>query len=217
MKVLMKYWPVLIALILASIILVFVYDGVTPNLSWKEDSMGILAGLFTRLLISAALIDQFIAVFFPEETESKIRREIIQSALTEGRNKVQTCLVEIIRMETAAKRDEDYIKKIKNDLEDYDSNNVKLKGELLSINRDRSRKVRMYAFGISLFVAVAGLKVFSELIDIPVFEPGKIGENINFYIIYYLDMIFTAALLSGGVDGINHFFRSIRSQISNKS
>ena len=212
MKVFKDYWWLLLTFISITLFFIIGYKGDLPELNWKTgNTSDLLGGVFAKLLIVGALLDQVIAVFFPLDSTAKEQRMQAQNALSLVKDQEKFIQREILNRElnslntpsaTAA------IQRLNLKLSGFDNTKQIAKNKIATIDAKRSFQVRMIAFAAGLILAMTGITILSDFIDMTII-------NFNHKILSYMDVIFTAAVLSGGTAGINALLKVIKDSWSN--
>ena len=202
MKVLKDYWWLLI--IFTAVTLVFIInEGNLPVLASNTDEkpLDILSKVATKLIIVGALLDQFIAVFFSQEEKDKVQRVQSQNALSIVRAEESLVHKEILGQNlqgTSAN-----IQNLTARLNNFNNTKRVAQDKITEIDARRSSYVRKIAFAAGLIIAMTGITVLRDF-----FEVGDSG--LNYKILAYIDVVFTAAILSGGTSGINQLIQVIK-------
>lgn len=208
MKVLKNYWWLLLVLITVTLIFIINYKGIVEPLEWTGKPVEVLGKLAVKLIVVGALLDQFIAVFFPESEDVKMQRIQADAVLSNGREKKRILRREIIQERLNLRDDmkSEGFRALHLELDNAEQSIRNAEEILTEIYSNRIGFVRMVAFAFSLVLAVAGITVLTDFIAMP--APAEAG--LNYKIVSYLDIILTAALLSGGTSGINQFFKVVK-------
>jgi len=206
MKILRNHWWLFLTIIIVTLIFIISYKGNLVKLTWVKDPFETLGQLVVKLIVVGALLDQLISVFFPENSENQLKRKTLETILkTNKANKSfyenellreRLILTEVSEVELPSK--------IKNAQEMVNE----VEAEISTLNANRTGYVRRVAFAFGLVLAITGITVLTDFItNIPSIESNL---NFNHKLIYYLDIILTAALISGGTSGIEKFFRILK-------
>lgn len=209
MKVLKEYWWLLIIFLATTAVFILGYKGVMPELEWTDKPLDILGGLFAKLLIVGALLDQFIALFFPQEPASVQQRQAAIINLTHIKEKQEVVKKEIFDAKLNFDKENhlmDDLNKLNSRLSKYISNKEIVANEIEEIDSKRSKRVRMIAFGAGLILAITGITTLTDFIIMP----NDSAMLLNHKILSYYDIIFTAAILSGGTSGIHQLFKVVK-------
>nr|WP_299382254.1 hypothetical protein [Allomuricauda sp.] len=210
MEILKKYWWLFLVFIIVTLVFVIKYEGVLEPLVWTDKPFEVLGQLAVKLIVVGALLDQLIAVFFPESEETQTVRTGAETTLRVNREKRNGIRKEILSERLRNNADHaryDTFGTLNRDLSDTDESIRSAQEVLQEINANRMGFVRVVAFAFSLVLAIAGVTVLTDFIEM---HNGKGVVELNHKIMYYLDIILTAALLSGGTSGINQFFKVVR-------
>ncbi len=197
-----------IILTLITLLFVFKFNGSIPELKWESDLGSIFTRLAGQFILTAALLDQFIALSFPENEDTIIIKNKLKSKIKINNNLLKDCIGKIIITKTEKTNSSELTELIneRNAIEE------KLKitdDELSKIDNERSLRVRRIAFGFGLILSVSGITFLSQFFTIPK------GPSLNLQIIMYADMIFSAALLSGGTSGVAKFLDYLKGRLKN--
>ncbi|NMH88236.1 hypothetical protein [Flavivirga algicola] len=207
MKVFIKYWWLLLLLLIVTLIFFMKFNEITPGTEWRNEPEKILAGMAAGLIVVGTLLDQFIAVFFRENEETQIKRRIVESRLYAYQEKRRMRRKDILR-EELNNRDgnrSETINRLEIESNALEASIIKEKEQISNLNTERTTYIQMVAFGIGLVLATAGIRTLTPFIVIPDEATG-----LNFKLLFFCDILFTAALLSGGTAGIHQFLDIIR-------
>lgn len=196
-------------LVVVTLIFIINYKGNLDKFEWVEDPFETLGQLAVKLFVVGALLDQLISVFFPESAEDQSNRRHLEHALKINRTKQRVLRDEMLRDRLTNK--ENIRVNLMEQMNETEMSVSQAETDMADLNTKRTAYVRRVAFAIGLVLAITGITVLTDFItNIP-------EDNIEFNdsLIYYLDIILTAALLSGGTSGINQFFRVLRDSWKN--
>lgn len=206
-----------ILLITSGILFGFNKGKIPWAVEWIKNPGSIIVSLSFGLFLSAALLDQFIALFFKEDEHTEQIRKESQAALKEGRSVHKQLLVQKAqanreKMAAPESTQAQATYSAANDAEVQQRKNLEAaQVQLAEIKEDRRKSIRYIAFLVGLILAISGVRVLTNFIDYS-------GENSGLiewqqWSLTICDIIFTASLLSGGTSGVNRFFDLIRSQL----
>lgn len=208
----------LLIVILAVIVVViynqlYIVGGYSWGVNWVDDPMGKLGAVSGGIILTSALLDQFIEFFFMkkkgQERADLVRKikerervlELLKAKIIDPK-KLFEAIGEDNKNDNAPKEDE--TAKFNKVLEDK-------RTELSKLDQERTKEVRNWAFGFGLLLTLAGIRVLTPLIELPIDENLKPDYECygNLWIIIVADILFTAALLSGGASFVSKFFTRI--------
>ncbi len=202
MKILKNYWWLLLVFVAITLVFIISYEGKIPTLeSQNEKPLDILGRIFTKLIIVGALLDQFIAVFFPQDETDKEQRIQAQNALSITKEEEKLIHKEILsqRLQGSSAT----FQNLNTRLSTFQSNKQVAENTIAEIDTRRSSYVRKIAFAFGLIIAMTGITILSDFFNMT-------DNNVNHKILSYIDIIFTAAVLSGGTSGINQLIQIIK-------
>ncbi|MBG6129519.1 hypothetical protein IWQ47_001178 [Aquimarina sp. EL_43] len=207
-SVLKKYWWVLLMLVVVILIFFLNYDeNHIKDFEWKNNPEKILGELAVGLLLVGALLDQFITVFFAENNDSQEIRKETETTLSFFRERRRIIrrdiLQEQLTADTGARAAN--ITRLNSELANSEGSIKRAEEIMTTVNSERTTYVRMVAFSIGLILAVTGIKTLTPFISM-----SSIESNISTKLLYFCDLLFTAALLSGGTTGISQFLKVIK-------
>ncbi|MBA6154758.1 hypothetical protein [Gelidibacter maritimus] len=207
MKVFKAYWWLLLILIVVTIVFILGYKGVMPELLWTDKPLDVLGGLFAKLLIVGALLDQFIALFFPPEPSTVELRQAAEIRMTHLKEEQEMVKKQLFYAKLNKEQDPTIdLMKINSNLSESIKSKEVAANEIERIDGERSKRVRMIAFGVGLILAITGITTLTDFIIMP--EDSNM--LLNHKILSYYDIIFTAAILSGGTSGIHQLSKVVR-------
>ncbi|WP_222984207.1 hypothetical protein [Flagellimonas meishanensis] len=206
MRILRDYWWLLLTLAVITLLFIIRFEWFEVALTFVDDPYVAIGKVVLKLVIVGALLDQLIAVFFPEKKETQEERVRAESALTISREKRRILRDEILKERMANGQNYVNVDLFDDDprLLPYENSIVDATNAINKMNAERVGFIRVVAFTISLVLAASGITVIRE------FLVGANPEDFNVKLIFYLDIILTAALISGGTSGINQFFKVIK-------
>ena len=212
MEKLKQNWWLMVtgAIVLVVFIIYYVSGDHNWGLAWTEKPWEILLKLVVGLTITAALIDQLISVFLPDppELKDKISNARLEASITkENYNRlkedVRTLererIVNPVAAADSTTRDQKKLE-LQATLGTLKANQEQVK----EANQQRHGRIRRIAFAISLVVALGGIQVLTPLLDLGTAPP------ISKYLIWFCDLVLTAALLSGGTSGVRMFVDTLK-------
>lgn len=206
MKILRNHWWLFLTIIIITLIFIISYKGNLEKLTWVKDPFETLGQLVVKLIVVGALLDQLISVFFPENSDNQIKRKTLETILKINKTDKSAYENELLRERLILTEASpiDLPSKIKKAQEKINE----VEAEISTLNVNRVGYVRRVAFAIGLVLAITGITVLTDFItNIPLDESDL---NFNHKLIYYLDIVLTAALISGGTSGIEQFFRILK-------
>lgn len=212
MKIFKEYWWLLFILLAITAVFVLGYKGVMPDIEWTDKPLDILTGLFAKLLIVGALLDQFIALFFPQESLTVDKRQEAIIKLDHIKEKQESVKKEIFDVKLNYDKGSHQMSSLNNlnsTLSTYITSKELVANEIEKIDSERSKRIRMIAFGIGLILAITGITTLTDFIIMP----NDSAMLLNHKILSYYDIIFTAALLSGGTSGIHQLFKVFKDSL----
>lgn len=211
MNILKKYWWLLLTFIIITLIFFFGYNEVFEPLKWKtEDNLAILGTVFAKLLIVGALLDQFISVFFPQDDDEAAIRAKSLEALNIAKENKKMLKNEILSQRLYGANNDDQMgifNKIETQISTFDQTEKSARENIASIDTQRSSYVRKVAFACGLIIAVTGITIMDDFI-----LWGK--EGLNRQVFSFIDVVLTAAVLSGGTSGINQLLKVIKDSLA---
>lgn len=213
MNLFKKYWWLLLVFIAITLIFLIKYEQIaTETLEFTNTPYVAIGKVVLKLVVIGALLDQFISVFFPEKEENKVKRSLAQISLKHNKEQQKRRREEIFQMKLNSSGDFLYEKEINDDSKIKQSTHLiqTAELELLKLNTERTGFIRIVAFTFSLVLAVSGITIIRDFLINPNIE------SINIKIIYFLDIILSAALISGGTSGINQFFNIVKNSLKNQ-
>ncbi|WP_422104463.1 hypothetical protein [Winogradskyella sp.] len=203
MKLLKNHWWVLLAFI--SITLIFflapTYAGKIPALEPNEEALDILTKVTVKLILVGALLDQFIAVFFPQDETDKEERVQAQNTLSIAKDEEKLIRKEMLNLQLQGSLAS--FQKLNSQLVSFRNIKQAAKDKIVTTDSNRSSYVRRVAFVIGLIIAMTGVTILRDFFDMSNNAP-------NHKILSYIDIIFTSAVLSGGTSGINQLIRVLK-------
>ena len=206
MKTLKNYWWLLLVFIAVTLIFIVTYNGVIPDLGWKKKSLDTLGSVFAKLFIVGALLDQFIAVFFPQDDTDKDQRDQAMNALSIVKDEEKFIQKEILSQQLYGFKNANAMASVQTlnaKLTTFSDTKQVAEDKIAEIDTKRSSFVRKIAFAAGLILAVTGVTILKDFI-----EPKQ--DTLNVKIFYFIDIVLTAAVLSGGTSGINELLRIIK-------
>ncbi len=207
MKTLKKYWWLFLTFIIVTLVFIVGYKGNITPIEWEtEDNLKLLGAVFAKLLIVGALLDQLIAVFFPQDESDAEQRAQAKAVLFSIREKEKFLNKEMLAIELSITHNENTINSIQSlstQITTLANSKQTAENKIMAIDAKRSHEVRMVAFAGALIIAVSGITILSDFVDLS-------REVLNVQILSYIDVIFTAAVLSGGTTGINQLLKMIK-------
>lgn len=181
----------------------------TPNLGTK------LASLFGGLIISAALIDQFIVVFFPDKDSIDQKLSVIKSKRRNSKEAISEINNHLfsVGLEMIGNKDDldlvEYEQKLIVDKTSHEKQIIEYNIKLHEIMQEKSIRIRRISFVVGLVLTFCGVRFLTELVQI-----NETNRDLHDWILRYCDMIFTAAIISGGTSGVNQFFAMIKGYLN---
>ncbi|MDO7171434.1 hypothetical protein [Mariniflexile sp. AS56] len=207
MKMLKKYWWLLITFLTITLVFIIGYKGDLPALDWQTgDTLELLGGVFAKLFIVGALLDQLIEVFFPQDEIDIQSRTQALNALSIVKDNEALIHKEILSQQLyglSKATTMDSVKSLNTQLTTFSTTKQTAEDKIAEIDEKRSSHVRMIAFAAGLVLAITGITILSDFIDMT-------NKGINHKILSYIDILFTAAVLSGGTSGINKLLKIIK-------
>lgn len=207
MKLFKDYWWLLLTFISITLVFIIGYKGVMPDLEWKTgNTLELLGGVFAKLFIVGALLDQLIAVFFPEDETAKDQRLQAQNALSIIKEKEKFVHKKILSQQLQSPNNANTMaamQSLNTELSSFANTKQVAEDKIAEIDSKRSSRVRMIAFAAGLILAITGITILSDFIDMS-------NKGMNHKILSYIDVIFTAAVLSGGTSGINQLLKIVK-------
>lgn len=209
MKIFKAYWWLFLIFLAITLIFILGYKGVMPELEWTDKPLDILGGLFAKLLIVGALLDQFIALFFPQKPSSVEQRQAAVIKLAYIKEKQEVINKQLFDAKLNFEKDPSPmvdLNTLNSKLSSYITSKEVAANEIERIDSGRSKRVRMIAFGVGLILAITGITTLTDFIIMP----DDSNLLLNHKILSYYDIIFTAAILSGGTSGIHQLSKVVR-------
>ncbi len=205
MNVLKQYWWLLITFLIVTGIFLTKFDKLNPLIWNMEDPSSLLGNVFVKLLIVGALLDQLIAVFFPQdESNVESRAKSIDALRLAKENKKRVRRI-ILDQELFGTKTDDQVRALErmdNQISILEKTEKTTRQNINDIDVKRSAYVRKVAFATGLVLAITAVTILRDFI--------QIEESLNYKILSYIDVLFTAAVLSGGTSGINQLLQLIK-------
>ncbi|WP_299519127.1 hypothetical protein [Winogradskyella sp.] len=204
MKILKDHWWVFLTLVGITLIFFIApyYEGKIPTLEPnKEEPLDILTKVAVKLILVGALLDQFIAVFFPQDETDKEERVQALNTLSIAKDEEKLIRKEMLNVQLQGSAAS--IQKLDSQLASFRNTKQVAKDKIATTDSDRSAYVRRVAFVIGLIIAMTGVTILRDFFDMS-------SDALNHKMLSYIDIIFTAAVLSGGTSGINQLIRVLK-------
>lgn len=209
MKVFKEYWWLFLIFLATTLVFILGYKGVMPELEWTDKPLDILGGLFAKLLIVGALLDQFIALFFPQEPSSVEQRKAAVIKLAHIKEKQEVVNKQLFDAKLNFDKEPRPLydlNTLNSNLSSYITSKEVVANEIERIDSGQSKRVRMIAFGLGLILAITGITTLTDFIIMP----NDSNMLLNHKILSYYDIVFTAAILSGGTSGIHQLSKVVK-------
>ena len=203
MRVFKEYWWLLIIFLATTLVFIIGYKGVMPEIEWTDKPIDVLSGVFAKLLIVGALLDQFIALFFPQEPSSKEERQVALTSLAQAKEKQEVLNKQLFETKLNSAKDNKPMDDLNSKINTIITSKEVPTNVIERIDSERSKRVRMIAFGVGLILAITGITTLTDFIIMP----NESNMLLNHKILSYYDIVFTAAILSGGTSGIHQLSR----------
>lgn len=199
---------------IVTLIFIVQYKGINESIAWHSDPYDVISKLIVKLVVLGALLDQFIAVFFKEKKQKRSNKDQLGLLIRLKQNQKDSIKKEIFKMRISNPEGlfKYEFKEEKEQIKEIEQTILESKMELDNLENQRSGYIRAVAFAIGLVIAISGVTILAEFVDLPRQE-SKV--KLNHQLMYFLDIFFTAAVLSGGTSGINQFFKIIRESWKN--